>query len=83
MLIFACTVLGMSYFIALPSLHQFVTSSSRPVDPKVRHTQRRPLHLQAQFEIAQTLLSLCCCRGVGAAVMCSEHGGGLTELQLP
>ena len=30
-----CSLIGVSYFISLPSLHQFVTSSDRPEDSDV------------------------------------------------
>ena len=31
----SCTLAGFTYSSALPSLHQFVTSSTRPEDPNV------------------------------------------------
>ena len=38
-----CTLIGVSFYIALPSLHQFVTSSTHPDDASVSPPARTPV----------------------------------------
>jgi len=42
------SLIGVGYFIVSASLHQFVTSSSSPEDPTVRHYCRPIVFLQTQ-----------------------------------